>query len=1312
MKEQDKIQEFNQKNSLYIVLHNYIVRKGIELNGVRGENVTKTNVKKYIWRQGSFVNSKKTYNDTFKIEDRDRVEVATLGIDIICIFNDRFDEKKVQETTRNIGEVVNDGNEAFSKIPYSEELIAEEKQKKKVIVDSFIKDYIINNTDCNSIPELLSVEEKKAIYHLVRLHEIKGFEEIRYSEFSFQITDFIKTKFSSSGLVTELGFPKNHLSFSGKIIEALMKGKIDKENEIKRIIEELKDGLYDRSIYKFLQNYHKLISSASFQWLISTPIPNTIYSRAAIENILKPINDAYAEKNSESKYLLFENNKKVYENYKKILEDSNEHTTKLYTEISNYLFDLFKIACDATVEKAADIKIEGTSKKYNFNNSERQSYEIFINVKNIGEGLAKNVSIVSQTHFFEFEKINIGLLKAGELRVIPILSKITYNINFEPILKILVEWELPSNTKEAKEYSTTLELQDLNVPWDALIKQNPYSIQIIEEKNKLYGRDEILEELQINILSNNIESYKIWGQKRVGKSSIVKTLKSLFTDSENTLIIYRSILGLRNPNPVRTLNDLGESICSEILTEIENKVKLSAVREQLKSIPIPSFDGSFYPLEKFISQLNRINPNLKFVIIIDEFDRINIDFFKASELGEGFSGSIGKALNENKNVGFILVGSENMQLLDRQGMNYNSYLEREVDTFKKETQYNSFKNIVLGPVTPYIHFSEEAIDRIFEKTNGNPYFTNLICKEAFKIACKNRDSFIDIHLAEHAIELIVKSSQKSHFEHFWGDGLTEDSDIQRERTADIRRRVLVSYSICTKKENKQFASKNDILRSFKYPEEYKIEKYEVGNIVTEFFNRKVFNEINSSIRIKPEIFESWLCGPGRSLMIEGVSDLELLHKQIELENEYALKESEIKRLSENFEYQGKYISVEKYKEFFNQFGGAIEQRKIFKLLDSIYYISNEDVNDFFKKEQRNIFSKQEIHLKEKIKKPYRDEIELYCFSSTIEENASIVESFKIMSHIRSSKTAKNIKLDPDLWKKNGAEEIIIIEPVIDETHNIIDELTTFITNDIKQQNISIRIVTLLITNKAKTNIVKATATIPNFKIIVYKEVEESKIKPFILGTEIFENSEEADHTFAEVRKKFPSLNRQSTLLVLLSAICPAKSCPILWHLSYQFKPIFYNEFGKIEENKNVTSEEEGEKRRDKLYFSFKEFTQKLNKFIINHLKNKAINDSENDWVSLKYIPRKTLDNVRKKWLDEGENDPIESYFDFIDYKEIANLNKELLPILQIGSRDQLKWMDEFNKLRRDPAHWEKPVPTEEEIVYFDSIKGVILPRLN
>jgi len=297
--------------------------------------------------------------------------------------------------------------------------------------------------------------------------------------------------------------------------------------------------------------------------------------------------------------------------------------------------------------------------------------------------------------------------------------------------------------------------------------------------------------------------------------------------------------------------------------------------------------------------------------------------------------------------------------------------------------------------------------RLFTR-NGNPYFTNLLCKEIFRRAFANEDSYVDIHSVDDAIKLIVNSSDKEHFEHFWGDGLTQESDTKKEAKTDVRRRILISYGMTFQHNKGLFPSKSEILKNFQYPLEYTIEKYEIENTINEFFNRKIFYEINNSIRLKPQLFEDWLCGPGKSLMIVGISDLETYHRERQLELEYSLKIEELKRLGEKYFFQGHRISVEKFKEYFEQFGSSIDQRRIFKLIDSVYYVSQEEINNFFRDEQKNIFKNEQIEVAPRIHTVFREGVEIFTFNHNIEEKKPIFESFKIMSRLRTSRVLRRI----------------------------------------------------------------------------------------------------------------------------------------------------------------------------------------------------------------------------------------------------------------------------------------------------------------
>ena len=118
----------------------------------------------------------------------------------------------------------------------------------------------------------------------------------------------------------------------------------------------------------------------------------------------------------------------------------------------------------------------------------------------------------------------------------------------------------------------------------------------------------------------------------------------------------------------------------------------------------------------------------------------------------------------------------------------------------------------------------------------------------------------------------------------------------------------------------------------------------------------------------------------------------------------------------------------------------------------------------------------------------------------------------------------------------------------------------------------------------------------------------------------------------------------------------------------------------------------------------------LNKYILDHLKTKAKTNNKEDWFHRDYIPISVMESVSAKWIAEGTSLPKETYFDFSDYKKIIDSNPELIPIFKLPGEDS-SWCEKLNVLRRDPAHPEKPAPTENEADYFEKITTQLLSRL-
>ena len=113
------------------------------------------------------------------------------------------------------------------------------------------------------------------------------------------------------------------------------------------------------------------------------------------------------------------------------------------------------------------------------------------------------------------------------------------------------------------------------------------------------------------------------------------------------------------------------------------------------------------------------------------------------------------------------------------GKHLNFFNEHRIDYFDKE-HFNQFKELVTKPVSGYIEITDEAIEEIYNKTEGNPYFTNFICKEMLNTAIEKKDSHITDKEMRDAINKAISKAETHIFFFFCEDGIREFNDKQEE----------------------------------------------------------------------------------------------------------------------------------------------------------------------------------------------------------------------------------------------------------------------------------------------------------------------------------------------------------------------------------------------------------------------------------------------------------------------------------------------------------------------------------------------------
>src|SRR5690606_20623393 len=100
-----------------------------------------------------------------------------------------------------------------------------------------------------------------------------------------------------------------------------------------------------------------------------------------------------------------------------------------------------------------------------------------------------------------------------------------------------------------------------------------------------------------------------------------------------------------------------------------------------------------------------------------------------------------RSLSRKKNVCLILVGGENMPyVMDRQGQKLNNFARVNLSYFSRESEWVDFQSLVRTPTDGILRWHEDAISKVHQLSNGNPYFAKILCAGVFRAAVAERDT--------------------------------------------------------------------------------------------------------------------------------------------------------------------------------------------------------------------------------------------------------------------------------------------------------------------------------------------------------------------------------------------------------------------------------------------------------------------------------------------------------------------------------------------------------------------------------------------
>lgn len=749
----------------------------------------------------------------------------------------------------------------------------------------------------------------------------------------FSIEDFISHKFKVFAFFDKIIDEKIYNFLKLKPTDQTFEKELKLRELTSSVEKNINNELYSltslQGLSSFRGRYLKVINNNVSSFILNEFLGDDLTSSVKLNEVFSLITK-YVEKKQKNAVTVdtFNNAFTALEEF--ILE-TKQFKTEYHTKYVLGLAEKIKLLLNHDISKLdsfkpTNVKLEQIDKKYPLHEKNRNVL-ISIDIINIGPGYAFDVELNIKT-LFDNIKIDKPFNYIGKLEPSSINFHIPVTVLVEEaiaLIQIELVWKNFDNSIRKEEYEFEIEGQRSDIPWEEIRFEQPYSLEAVETTEELVGREEIVDKLLRQTLTKNIGSSYIFGQKRVGKTSIVKTLRSRIL-SDDYLVIFLESGDYICPTAKDTVIKLGRKICQ----------KINTFNTKFSSLKIPEFtNGAFSSLIDYLDSVLTIDPKIKILIILDEFDELPKELYKRGDFGDSFFLTI-RSISQKTPFGFILVGGEKIAyIMSCQGHALNKFRSMRVDYFTKENYWNDFTELIRRPVKKWFEISDTAINDLYIETAGNPFYAKWICSNMFDLMVNLRDCHVSSTEIDVAVDKSLSEIASNSFQHFWDDAIFEDSGELFEEISIKRRRLLLAFA--------------SINRSNKRPSNETISNHEFlaafgsDDILTEldqFVRRKIFIKISEYYEIKIDFFKKWLINSGFNDILTTFIDKDAVLKRKQKEEESFITPEEIIELTERWpHYKGQKISNDKVRSWLNQFGNNTKQRLMFKILQSINFYS-------------------------------------------------------------------------------------------------------------------------------------------------------------------------------------------------------------------------------------------------------------------------------------------------------------------------------------------------------------------------------------
>ncbi len=315
-------------------------------------------------------------------------------------------------------------------------------------------------------------------------------------------------------------------------------------------------------------------------------------------------------------------------------------------------------------------------------------------------------------------------------------------------------------------------------------RRNPYIIgRPIEEPELFFGREALFAFIEDN-LRGNVKVILLHGQRRIGKSSVLKQIHLFFSQRGSQEFVFVNY-DLQH-KAKESLSQVLHSLALEIIEQLEQSNFTYEERVTLPSIAdLENNLDSFS--QKFLTEIFQILESRKLVLLLDEFDVLSEDNTQLAveqQAGKSFFQYLKELINKKERLMIIPAIGRNLDDMPNLFRLFGRPPVQEIGLLDDL----SAKRLINNPAQRMLDYDPDARKAILELSAGHPYFTQVICFVLFQQARERNKWSVNPEDVEAIVDKAIESAEAG-LDWYW-KGLPTQEQVVLCAVAEAQRMAI------------------------------------------------------------------------------------------------------------------------------------------------------------------------------------------------------------------------------------------------------------------------------------------------------------------------------------------------------------------------------------------------------------------------------------------------------------------------------------------------------------------------------------------